>query len=100
MIAAHSSKREPRPKHVPQRTCIGCRQARPKRDLIRVVRIDSGDVEVDTTGKRPGRGAYLCKVKGCWEASLKKERLDRALRTRIAAENRRELARYAETLPS
>lgn len=88
-----------RPKHVPERTCIGCREIRPKRELIRIVRTESGGVEIDPTGKRSGRGAYLCKAKTCWEAGLKKEHLDRALRTKIAAEDRRELAQYGEMLP-
>ncbi|MFQ5924658.1 MAG: RNase P modulator RnpM [Dehalococcoidia bacterium] len=85
-----------RPKHIPQRTCIGCRQTRPKRELVRIVRNTTGAVEVDPTGKKSGRGAYLCKAKGCWEAALKKERLDRALRIKTTRENRGELAQYAE----
>lgn len=88
-----------RPRHIPQRTCAGCRQIRPKRELVRIVRGQNGAVEIDPTGKKSGRGVYLCKAKGCWEAGLKKERLDHALRTKIAPENRRELARYAEMLP-
>ena len=63
-------KQSSRPKHVPQRTCIGCREIRPKRELIRVVRTESG-VEIDPTGKKSGRGTYLCKTKSCWDAALK-----------------------------
>ena len=92
-------KRKPRPKHIPQRTCIGCHETKPKREFIRIVRTESGAVAIDSTGKRSGRGAYLCKAKRCWEAGLRKERLDRALRTTITAENRRELAHYGEMLP-
>ncbi len=88
-----------RPRHIAQRTCIGCREIRPKRELIRIVRTASGVVEVDITGKKSGRGAYLCKAKECWEAALKREHLDHALKTKIPAQNRRELAHYAEILP-
>jgi len=98
MTTTSQRKKKPRPKHIPQRTCIGCRETRPKRELVRIVRNTSGAVEVDPTGKKSGRGAYLCKAKGCWEAALKKERLDRALRIKIAQENRRELAQYVEML--
>jgi len=86
-------------RRIPQRTCIGCREAKPKRELIRIVRTQSGAVEIDPTGKRSGRGAYLCNAKSCWQAGLKKEHLDRALRTNIAAQDRRKLAHYAEMLP-
>ncbi|MBE0415731.1 MAG: YlxR family protein [Dehalococcoidia bacterium] len=88
-----------RPKQVPERTCVGCRETKLKRELIRIVRTESGAVEVDPTGKKSGRGAYLCKAKGCWEVGLKKERLDRALRTKIDAENRKGLAQYGDMLP-
>lgn len=99
MTTISQRKKKPRPKHIPQRTCIGCRETRPKRELVRIVRNTTDAVKVDPTGKKSGRGAYLCKAKGCWEAALKKERLDRALRIKIAQENRRELAQYAEMLP-
>jgi hypothetical protein len=99
MTATSQKKKNPRPKHIPQRTCVGCRQTKPKRELIRIVRTEGGSAEIDPTGKRSGRGTYLCKAKGCWEAGLKKERLDRALRTKINPENRRELALYGETFP-
>ena len=99
MPSASQTKKSSGPRHVPQRTCIGCRTVKPKRQLIRVVRVADGAVEVDPTGKKSGRGTYLCKQRSCWEAALKKERLDRALRTKVAPEYRRGLASYAETLP-
>lgn len=67
--------------------------------MVRIVRTASGAVEVDHTGKKSGRGAYLCKARGCWEVALKKERLDHALKARTSAEDRRILSLYAETLP-
>jgi predicted RNA-binding protein YlxR (DUF448 family) len=100
MSTTFHREKHPRPRHVAERTCIGCREIKPKQELIRIVRTESGGVAIDPTGKRSGRGAYLCKVKTCWEAGLKKEQLDRALRMKIAAEDRKGLAQYGEMLPS
>ncbi len=100
MTTTSQKKKQPLPKHVPQRTCIGCGEVKPKRELIRIVRTESGSVTIDPTAKRSGRGVYLCKAKPCWVAGLKKERLDRALRTTIAAEDRRGLDQYREMLHS
>ena len=85
-------------RHVPQRTCIGCRMVKPKRELVRIVRSDAGKVTVDPTGKSPGRGVYICKDKVCWEKALKGKQLDRALRTKISPDDSRKLARYEDTL--
>jgi predicted RNA-binding protein YlxR (DUF448 family) len=60
------------------------------------VRTPEGSVEVDETGKRNGRGAYICARKSCWEAALQKDRLARALRATISAEARDNLARHGE----
>lgn len=70
----------PRPKHVPQRTCIACRRTEGKRGLIRIVRDSEGRVSIDSTGKRAGRGAYLCHEPACWEQALRRHALERALR--------------------
>jgi len=99
MSTASQTGKSTRLKHIPQRTCIGCRKVRPKREMVRIVRTASGTVEVDHTGKKSGRGTYLCKERDCWEAALKKERLDRALKARTSVEDRRALSLYAETLP-
>jgi predicted RNA-binding protein YlxR (DUF448 family) len=85
-----------RAKHVPERTCVGCRQTAAKRQLIRIVRGDR--VEVDPTGKKPGRGAYVCSQRSCWEAALSKSRLERALRTKLSPEDRQRIQEYARTL--
>ena len=65
-----SKKPVQRVKHVPQRTCVGCREILPKRTLIRLVRTPEG-VQVDPTGKSAGRGAYLHDRRECWERALK-----------------------------
>ena len=78
----------------PQRTCLACRQIRTKGELIRLVRLADGRVEVDTSGKKPGRGAYLCSAAECWEIGLKGSRLERSLRTTLTQDNREQLVRF------
>ncbi|RIK56419.1 MAG: DUF448 domain-containing protein [Chloroflexi bacterium] len=90
--------RGPRPKHVPQRTCIACRGVEGKRSLVRLVRAETG-IEVDPTGKKAGRGAYLHPYQTCWRAVLRGNRLEQALRTRLSDENRQALVAYMATLP-
>lgn len=85
-------------KHVPQRTCIACRESRPKGDLIRVVRTNEGEVEVDLSSKRPGRGAYLCPKKDCWAVGLKGNHLEHVLRTKLSSDNRQALMDYGKNL--
>ena len=75
---------------------MGCRQVLPKRSLIRIVRAPDG-VRVDTTGKAPGRGAYLHDQRSCWERGLRGS-LAKALRTELTPEDRDGLARYMETV--
>lgn len=85
-------------RHVPQRTCVACRTIKPKRELIRLVRTHNGRVEVDTSGKRTGRGAYLCLE--CWQIGLKGSQLEYALRTTLSQDNREQLIKAAEKLRS
>ena len=85
-------------KRIPKRTCVACRLIRPKRELIRLVHITDNGVEIDLTGKKTGRGAYLCPTHECWESGLKTGRLEHALRTTISSENRNELLRYVDNL--
>jgi predicted RNA-binding protein YlxR (DUF448 family) len=85
-------------KHIPQRTCVACRKVSPKRELIRLVRISDGSVEVDTSGKKAGRGAYLCRAQECWELGLKGGRLEYTLRTTLTQDNREQLIKHGEAL--
>jgi uncharacterized protein len=88
-----------RPKHVPVRTCIACRRTDAKRGLFRVVRDAGGRVAVDPTGKRAGRGAYLCHDPACWEQALKRRGLERALRIEVIhLEDRAALEQIAQKL--
>ncbi len=87
-------------KHIPQRTCVGCRQVQGKRQLVRVVRQADGHVRLDVTGKAPGRGAYVHAAGECWHSALGGGRLAHALKLdRIEETDRAELQAYAATLP-
>jgi len=83
-------------KHIPQRSCVACRMVRPKREMVRLVSIAGGSVEVDNTGKKPGRGAYLCCRKECWDTGIRSGRLEHALKRHIVQEERNRLMKYAE----
>ena len=83
-------------KHKPQRTCIACRDVKNKRELIRIVRTPEGKVVVDPTGKANGRGAYLCRQASCWEKSLEKNMLGRALKVTLSTEDSAALQHYLE----
>ncbi len=87
-----------RPRTVPQRTCIACRSTEAKRALVRVVRTPEGRVELDPTGKKNGRGAYVHEQRACWDEALKKDRLARALKVQVPAPDLAELKAHAETL--
>ncbi len=91
---------KPRQKHVPVRTCIACRQAQGKRQLVRIVRTPTGEVRIDPTGKQAGRGAYLCRTRDCWEQALNGQRLNAALKTTLTSETVATFKAYAATLPA
>lgn len=86
-------------RRVPERTCIVCKQVRPKRELIRIVRTPDGHVELDPTGKKSGRGAYLCARRSCWEPALHKGKLEHEFELRLPPEDLAALEAYIETLP-
>jgi predicted RNA-binding protein YlxR (DUF448 family) len=85
-----------RVKHIPQRTCIGCRTVIGKRELVRLVRTEAG-VLIDPTGKRAGRGAYMHDRRSCWEAGLHGS-LARALKIELTQADREQLQAFADTL--
>lgn len=84
-------------RHIPQRTCVGCREVLPKRSMVRIVRSPLG-VMIDLTGKLAGRGAYLHELRACWESGLKGA-LANALKTELTPEERERLMDYAVSLP-
>lgn len=73
-------------KKAPVRMCTGCGEHKPKRELVRVVKNPEGEVSLDLTGKKPGRGAYVCKSVECLKKARKARRFERALSCRIPDE--------------
>ena len=74
------------PKKIPMRQCLGCREMKPKRELIRVVRSPEGEISLDFRGKKPGRGAYVCPDPGCLKRVRKSKALERAFSAQLPAE--------------
>jgi predicted RNA-binding protein YlxR (DUF448 family) len=89
----------PRPKHVPRRTCVACRESDDKRSLTRIVRTPEGTVEIDLTGKKNGRGAYLCDRPTCWTRAIEGNILSRALNVALSEDALQSLRDFAATLP-
>lgn len=74
------------PKKIPLRRCSGCRESKPKKELVRVVRAPDGTVSLDLKGKKPGRGAYVCPSAACLLKARKAKRFERALEVAIPEE--------------
>ena len=70
-------------KKIPMRQCLGCREMKPKRELIRVVRSPEGEISLDFKGKAPGRGAYICPAPACLKQAIQAKALERAFSTQI-----------------
>lgn len=70
-------------KKIPQRKCVGCGEMKPKKELIRVVRSPEGEISLDLTGKKAGRGAYVCPDKECISKAYKGHRLEKALEKQV-----------------
>ena len=83
-----------RARPIPQRTCVACGRVSSKREFVRIVRTAQGGVTADPTGKKPGRGAYLCHNPDCWESAVRKSRLEHALRTKLTPADREALLSY------
>ena len=90
-------KAQKRIKHVPQRTCIGCRSVLSKREMIRIVRTPQG-ITIDPTGRADGRGAYLHNIRSCWEQAVKGP-INNALKVELTASDKARLAEFMATLP-
>lgn len=74
------------PKKIPMRQCLGCREMKPKRELIRAVKSPEGEISLDFRGKKPGRGAYVCPNQECLAKARKSKGLERAFSMAIPAE--------------
>ena len=83
-------------KKIPMRQCVGCREMRPKKELVRVVKSPEGAVSLDFRGKAPGRGAYLCPNAECLKKAIRAKALERAFSTQIPPEILDELVRTME----
>jgi predicted RNA-binding protein YlxR (DUF448 family) len=83
---------------VPERTCVGCQEIKPKKTLIRIVRTPENVLMVDPTGKANGRGAYICPRSECLEAAIKSKRLARALEVTISPEDLERIKKDIEAL--
>ena len=71
-------------KKIPLRMCTGCCEMKPKRELLRVVKSPEGDVSIDSTGRKPGRGAYVCRSAECLKKARKARRLEKAFSMKIS----------------
>ncbi|MBP2635858.1 MAG: hypothetical protein H6Q72_1765 [Firmicutes bacterium] len=69
-----------KPKKIPFRMCVGCQEMKSKKELLRVVRTPEGDIVLDPTGKKAGRGAYMCRSEACLTKAFKEKRLEKALK--------------------
>lgn len=78
-------------KKIPYRTCVGCQEKKPKREMLRIIRTPEGKVEIDTTGKKSGRGSYLCYNISCLKEALKKKRISKSLKIDLSPEIIKEL---------
>ncbi|MDQ7819923.1 MAG: YlxR family protein [Armatimonadota bacterium] len=88
----------PKSRTIPTRMCVACRTARPKRDLVRVVRTPSGAVVVDPTGKLAGRGAYVCPSVDCARSGVREGRLAHALQAPLPEGLEADLLRVVESV--
>ena len=84
-------------KKVPKRQCLGCREMKPKKELIRAVKSPEGDISLDFKGKKPGRGAYVCPNPECLNRAIKTKALSRAFGTQIPESIMEELVLHAGT---
>ena len=75
-----------KPKKIPMRMCVGCREMKEKRELIRIVRTPEGEAVLDPTGKRSGRGAYVCRQAECLKRAIRQKQLERQLEITLTPE--------------
>ncbi len=88
-----------KPKKIPMRMCVGCREMKPKKELIRVVRAPDGSVSMDPVGKKPGRGAYVCRNAACLQRAIKQRQLERQLEVQLTEEVAAQLQQELDNLP-
>lgn len=89
-----------KPKKIPMRMCVGCREMKEKRELIRIVRTPEGETVLDSTGKRSGRGAYVCRQVECLRRAIRQKQLERQLEITLTPEITEALLAETERLTS
>ena len=72
-----------KPKKIPERMCLGCGEMKPKKELIRAIKSPEGEISIDLTGKKSGRGAYICRSLECFEKARKARRFEKSFSCRI-----------------
>ena len=87
-----------KPRKVPMRMCVGCREMKEKRELIRIVRTPEGNAVIDPTGKRSGRGAYVCRKPECLRRAIRQKQLERQLEIALSEEVQEGLTAELERL--
>ena len=87
-------------KKIPLRMCLGCNEMKPKNELIRVVKDPEGNISLDFTGKKNGRGAYICRSKACLENAIKSKRIERSCSVAIPNEIYNSLEKEMDLLGS
>jgi len=88
-----------KPKKIPMRMCVGCREMKPKKELLRVVRSPEGEISFDLTGRKPGRGAYVCHSRECLLRAIKQKQLERQLEVQLTEEVAQQLQQTIAVLP-
>jgi uncharacterized protein len=87
-----------KPRKISMRICIGCQEKKPKKELVRIVRTPQGEVALDLTGKKAGRGAYICPQSACMKKALKGKRLEKNLQHPVSTEVIGEIIEHLEIL--
>ena len=87
-------------KKIPMRKCVGCQEMKSKREMIRVLKTENDEILLDATGKKNGRGAYICKSKECLEKAVKNRGIERSLKTGISPETYDSLKKEIEKIES
>ena len=85
-------------KKIPLRKCVGCQEMKGKKEMLRILRTEDGQVCLDTSGKKNGRGAYLCYSDACFERAVKSKALERALKTAITADTYADLKKEIDAI--
>ena len=85
-------------RHIPERKCVACGQRFPKQELIRVVRTPEGSVLVDQAGKKPGRGAYICRSETCWQGGVPKSSIERSLNITMPPESQIQITAFYRSM--